>query len=90
MWDRYMFATVDNVETQVTEPSLTSVLAGQPVGMWVVLDPDMKTVLGSAETPEEALRQAGVGKSEPTAFDRGIGERPVMVQVPDPSLMCFY
>jgi len=65
-------------------PSLTSVLAGQPVGTWVILDPGMTTILSTAQTPEEALRKAAI---EP---DSANGKRPVMVQVSDPSLTCFY
>lgn len=75
------------METAEIRPSLGALLAGQAVGTWVVLDPDMRRILSAAQTPEEALRQAHI---IPTAFDRAIGERPVMMQVPDPSMMCFY
>jgi hypothetical protein len=64
--------------------SLGPVLAGQPVGTWVVLDADLKNVLGAAATPEEAIRQAQVADLSLT------GERPVMLQIPDPGMLCLY
>ena len=67
--------------------SLGSVLEGQPVGAWVVLDPDMTRVLASAQTPTEALLRAHLESSD---FDRVIGERPVVFQVPDPNMICLY
>lgn len=51
------------------------------------MDSDMTTVLASAETPEEALRDARVETSQ---FERTIGERPVVLQVPDPNMICLY
>jgi hypothetical protein len=75
------------MDTSETKPALSALLAGQPAGTWVVLDPDMSRILGAALTIEEAISQAHI---EPTAFDQAIGERPVMIQVPDPSMVCFY
>jgi hypothetical protein len=75
------------MDTSETKPTLSALLAGQPIGTWVVLDPDMSRVLSAAPTVEEAIRQARI---EPTAFDQAMGERPVMIQVPDPSMVCFY
>jgi hypothetical protein len=62
-----------------------AVLADQPVGRWVVLDPKMTQILGTADTPEEALREAGVTNVRSTSK-----ERPVIIQVPDPHLTCLY
>ena len=85
------FANVNVMETSREKKPLSVILAGQPVGMWVVLDPDMTKIIGTALTPEEALRQAGVmSESAASSFDRVIGERPVMLQVSDPKLVCFY
>jgi hypothetical protein len=56
---------------------LSVVLAGQPAGAWVVLDPDMARVLGSGSTPEEAIRLA-IPPGVP------VGKRPVLMQVPGP------
>ena len=67
--------------------SLGRLLAGQRPGTWVVLDPSMSTVLSAAATPEEAIEKAHI--SPPTS-DRAVGERPVMLQVPDPSMVCFF
>jgi hypothetical protein len=65
--------------------SLASLLVGQPPGRWVVLDSQMTKILGTAETPEEALVRAAVFKSSESSEDR-----PVMVQVPDPDTTCLY
>jgi hypothetical protein len=69
-----------------TKP-LDVLLAGQPVGTWVVLDPTMSTILGAARTPAAALRRAKVPRVAP---DRSAGKWPVMIQVPDPSMVCFF
>jgi hypothetical protein len=66
---------------------LDVLLAGQPVGTWVVLDPGMSKILGAARTPEAAMRKAHV---MPVTSTRAVGERPVMLQVPDPSAVCFF
>jgi hypothetical protein len=86
-WPQATFAKVQSVDTSDTTVSLQSLLRGLPVGSWVVLDAGMRTVLGTAHTPEEALRNAHVKTPD---FESVVGERPVMLQVPDPSLMCFY
>ncbi|HVV53292.1 MAG TPA: hypothetical protein VHO06_26785 [Polyangia bacterium] len=75
------------MESGEAHPALGAVLEGQPAGVWVVLDPDMTRILASANTPEEALRNAHL---ESTEFDRLVGERPVVLQVPDPQLLCLY
>jgi len=66
-------------------PSLSGLLEGQPVGTWVVLTPDMTAILSTASTPEEALEKAHISSSPDVAVE----ERPVMIQVPDPSMICF-
>jgi hypothetical protein len=52
----------------------------------VVLNPQMSKVLGSARTPEEAIRKAQV---KPAASTR-VGRRPVVLQLSDPSMGCFF
>lgn len=69
------------------QPSLGTLLGGLPVGIWVVIDPGMTKLLGSAETPEEALRKAGVNL---VAVEEVAGPRPIMMQVPDPNMICLY
>ena len=72
--------------TPGTRPALDALLAGHKVGTWVVLDANMSRVLGAGRTPESAMKRAGVSPvaKDPTA------KRPVMVQVPDPSMVCFF
>lgn len=72
---------MDTVGTPIARPALDAVLAGQPIGTWVLLDTGMSRVLGAGQTVEEAIRNA---KLDPS------GERPVMIQVPDPSAICFF
>ncbi len=67
--------------------NLAELLAGHEAGTWVVLDPGMSRVLSSAPTPEEAIARAHI--SPPTS-DKAVGERPVMVQVPDSKMVCFF
>ena len=71
---------------------LSDVLAGQRAGVWVILDPTMSRVMAAADSPEEALRLARVTPQRRVAkrdrLDRR--RRPVMLQVPDPSMMCFF
>lgn len=67
-------------------PSLSALLQGQEAGTWVVLSPDMSQILSTAKTPEEALEKAHLG---PEASGKTLDERPVMVQVPDPKMVCF-
>jgi hypothetical protein len=69
------------------KPSLSTLLAGQRAGTWVVLDADMSKILSVASTPEEAIERANI---EPATSDKAVGERPVMIQVPDPSMVCFF
>ncbi len=71
----------------MTKPALDALLVGLSVGTWVVLDPGMSKVLSVATTPEEAIEEAQI--SPPTS-DKAVGERPVMLQVPDPSMTCFF
>lgn len=71
----------------VTKPALDALLAGFTVGTWVVLDPGMSRVLSAAATPEEAIEKAHIS---PSTSDKAVGERPVMLQVPDPSMTCFF
>lgn len=56
------------------------------VGDWVVIDPSLTKILAEDATPEAALKKAGIdlGKAERD------GARPVLMQVPDPSLTCLY
>jgi hypothetical protein len=68
-------------------PSLSTLLAGQPPGMWVVLTADMSRILSVASTPDEAIEKAQI---PPPTSERAVGERPVMVQVPDPTMACFF
>jgi hypothetical protein len=68
-------------------PSLSTLLAGQAPGMWVVLTADMSRILSTASTPEEAIEKAHI---PPPTSDKAVGERPVMVQVPDPTMACFF
>ena len=70
-----------------TQRTLDALLAGYPVGSWVVLDPGMSKILGSARTPAGAMRKAHI---LPTASGRSKGKRPVMLQVPDLSMACFF
>jgi hypothetical protein len=69
------------------KPSLASLLAGQEAGTWVVLTADMSRILSTASTPEEAIEKAHI---PPPTSDKAVGERPVMVQVPDPTMACFF
>jgi hypothetical protein len=71
----------------MTKPALDALLAGLAAGTWVVLDPDMSRILSKGSTPEEAIEKAHI--SPPTS-DKAVGERPVMLQVPDPSMTCFF
>ena len=78
---------VDVMAIPMTKPALDALLAGLSVGTWVVLDPGMSKVLSAATTPEEAIEKAHI---PPPTSDRAVGERPVMLQVPDPSMTCFF
>ena len=69
------------------QTNLAALLAGQKAGTWVVLTADMSRVLSAASTPEEAIEQAQI---QPPTSDRAVGERPVMIQVPDPAMVCFF
>jgi len=66
---------------------LAAVLAGQPVGTWVVLDSGMSKVLGAAPTLEKAMEQAAIPPGLTEGPDRN---RPVVLQVQDPAVACFY
>jgi len=68
------------------KPNLSALLEGRPAGSWVVLNPQMSRVIGAARTPEEAIRKAHV---KPVTSTR-LGRRPVVLQVPDPSMVCFF
>jgi hypothetical protein len=68
------------------KPNLSALLEGRPAGTWVVLNPQMSKVLGAARTPEGAIRKAHV---KPATSPR-VGRRPVVLQVPDPSMVCFF
>jgi hypothetical protein len=67
--------------------SLSALLAGQKAGTWVVLTADMSTILSTASTPEEAIDKAHI---QPSTSEKAVGERPVMIQVPDPAMACFF
>ena len=75
------------MNTRRGKNTLDALLAGFPVGTWVVLNPNMSRILGSARTPEGAMRKAHVA---PTVSGSTTGKRPVMFQVPDPSMVCFF
>ena len=66
---------------------LDRLLAGHRPGTWVILDPSMSRILSAAATPEEAIEMAHIS---PPSSERAVGERPVMLQVPDPSMVCFF
>jgi hypothetical protein len=66
--------------------TLGALLAPHKVGTWVVLDPSMSRVLGAGRTPETAMKRAHVA---PITRDAN-AKRPVMLQVPDPSMVCFF
>jgi hypothetical protein len=70
------------------EPVKTVAMFGrqEKVGDWVVVDSSMTQVLGVGSTPEEALEKAGVDSLHQQAAD----SRPLLLQVPDPSLTCLY
>ena len=69
------------------KPNLSALLEGRPAGTWVVLNPQMSKVLGAARTPEAAIRKAHV--KPVTSMGMG-SRRPVVLQVPDPSMVCFF
>jgi len=75
------------VKPRKTQRTLDALLAGYRVGTWVVLDPGMSKILGSARTPAGAMRNAHIA---PTAHGSTAGKRPVMLQVPDLSMACFF
>ena len=70
-----------------TKPNLSALLEGRPAGTWVVLNSQMSKVLGAARTPEEAIRKAHV---KPAISTGTSSRRPVVLQVPDPSMVCFF
>lgn len=65
-------------------PRLDKLLAGYPAGTWVVLNPRMSKVMGSARTPDAAMRKARVA---PVASSRAVGKRPVLFQIPPAVLL---
>jgi hypothetical protein len=65
---------------------LSGLLKDQRPGRWVILDPDMTRVIGSGRTPGEAMRKAGIKE---TMSRRTRRRRPVMMQVPDPTMRYF-
>ena len=69
-----------------TKPALEALLARHKVGTWVVLDPSMSKILGAGRTPESAMKQAQV----PPVAKNPSAKRPVMFQVPDRSMVCFF
>jgi hypothetical protein len=70
-----------------TKSKLDILLAEQPAGTWVVLDASMSKILGAANTPDEAMEQAHI----PNGMSGGPGsKRPVMLQIPDPTMACFF
>jgi hypothetical protein len=69
------------------KPKLDAVLAGQPVGTWVVLDAGMSKILGAAETLEKAMQQAEITPGLTGGPDP---KRPVILQIQDPTIACFY
>jgi len=73
--------------TASAKPNLSTLLEGRPAGTWVVLNPEMSKVLGAARTPEAAIRKARV---KPVSSTGTGNRRPVVLQVPDPSMVCFF
>ena len=69
------------------KPNLPALLEGRPPGTWVVLNPEMSRVLWAARTPEAAIRKARV---KPVTSTGRRSRRPVVLQVPDPSMVCFF
>jgi hypothetical protein len=69
------------------KPKLDAVLAGHPAGTWVILDPTMSKVLAAAETLEKAMQEAAI---TPGLTDGPDQKRPVVLQVQDPAVACFY
>ena len=55
----------------------------ETVGDWIVVNPEMTKVIAVGHTAEEALRKAGIKQGQE-------GKRPVLMQVPDPSMTCLY
>ena len=76
-----------DIMSAAVKPNLSALLEGRPPGTWVVLNSEMSKVLGAARTPEAAIRKAHV---KPVTSSRTVGSRPVVLQVPDPSLVCFF
>jgi hypothetical protein len=58
----------------------------EKVGDWVVVNSSMTEVLGEGSTPEQALESAHVDSLHQQSAD----SRPLLLQVPDPSLICLY
>jgi predicted RNase H-like HicB family nuclease len=59
-------------------------------GTWVILDPTMSKVIGYGETPEEAMKKAGIPTAMVKATKRNLArKRPVIMQVLDPSMKFF-
>jgi hypothetical protein len=82
-----MFRPKISVGGKPMEPRKMVVILGgkEMVGDWIVVDPEITRVLASASTPEEALRKAAVNLHEEEE-----AKRPIVMQVPDPSLVCLY
>lgn len=76
-----------DIMSAAVKPNLSALLEGRPPGTWVVLNSEMSKVLGAARTPEEAIRKAHV---KPVTSTRTVAPRPVVLQVPDPSMVCFF
>jgi hypothetical protein len=73
--------------TPVIKPALDALLAGLTAGTWVILDPGMSKILAAADTLEKAMQQAAITPGLTGGPDP---KRPVVFQVQDPAVACFY
>lgn len=75
------------VKAVMPAKTLGELLAGKPPGSWVVMDPGMTEVKAVADSPEQAMLDAGyTGDPSPDADTDSL---PVLVQVAAPGLK-FY
>jgi hypothetical protein len=65
---------------------LDTLLAGLAAGTWVVLDPSMSRILGTARTAEGAMRKAHL---PPGTAGRSGSKRPVILQIPERSVAYY-
>ena len=73
--------------SSVRKPKLEALLAAQAPGTWLILDPTMSKVLGAGKTPKAAMRKPHIPIGMSGGPDR---KRPVILQVVDPTVACFF